>query len=628
MATLPDPAARLKPSVVAALLLLAQEHQRQLAFESRATTGAILEATGASRSQAYAMRQRLQQILATLHEPAGRPQKTSAPIATVESIIRAVRDYVYRHPGAVKIHGTRRQYSDGYRTFVVGLCSPGGLAETMTVETFADCVGVPVGTMKAWLSPSKDPNPSGGKLDDDSDSREPYDLAAVPSVATILTEYPDWDGGLVAFCKHLREHHRLRCSKKFVTTVLQAAGLHRPKPRGKPKMAPWSRNTFRRLFPGAQWLGDGTQLAIEVSGERYVFNLEAVLDVYTNAVVGVDVSDVENEDALLTAFYQGIVTAAQHPHVLSVDRKPCNHTPLVHDSIAPTQVLPSTPGRGQAKAGLEGTFGLFQQTTPPLVVAGDTQRQLARSVLALVCTVWAWARNGRPRQRLGQISPAHAYHANPPTQEQITQTRHWLAELERRADATRKTAERRADPVRRQLIREALIRHGIDDPAARLEIAIAGYGFEAVLRGIAAFDAKTAQGTIPPDADMGRYLGGVVRNLDAKMELDHMADALLALRLRRNDLSLRPLENALEQLRREHEPSMLPGVLVERALDACASIDVRFFTRAAADALAALPSRNRLELVPTLTRRVAARFAATKQRRADIIAHITEAATR
>src|SRR5262249_52113529 len=68
-----------------------------------------------------------------------------------------------------------------------------------------------------------------------------------------------------------------------------------------PVEAPWSSNTFRKMFPGAQWLGDGTSIAVQWKSQVFVFNVEAILDPASNALVGVAITDAEDEDALRRA---------------------------------------------------------------------------------------------------------------------------------------------------------------------------------------------------------------------------------------------------------------------------------------------------------------------------------------
>jgi len=625
MPTVRDSTVSLKPTVIAAVLLLALDLCRQLAMSWPRTMTQVLAATDTTKTQAYEMRTRLIDACASLHGRVGRPPRPVAPDA-VQAVLRAVRDHLIDQPGAVSGRGRRRSYTQGFRSFVVGLAAPGGPGARLSIPDLADAAGVPLGTLKDWLVPSTSVHGTEPELEEEA--REDAELGVHPHIVTILAEFRQWTGNFVAFCEHLREHHRIPYKRTFINTVLVAARLRAPKRRGQPVMAPWSRDTLERFFPGAQWFGDGTELAIEVNGQRYVFNFQAVVDGATNAIVGIDVSDVEDEHALLNTVHHGRVTTGESvaPMALTVDGKPCNHTPLVQDSIAPTEVLQATLGRGQAKAPVEGTFGLFQQSAPPLIVGGDTPREQAGSFLALLLLTWTWARNGRPRRRLGNRSPADAYR-DKPSADDIRRARAWIAEYKRRSDRDRRTKERRADPVRRRLIREALARFDIDDPDARLEIAIASYSTEAIERGIAVFGTKLAMGTVPPEADPGRYLAGVVRNTDSQLELELTAQALLQLRLRRQDLTLKPLQHRLQVLQRTHSPNDLPKALVTAALDDVPCIDVRFFTRAAAEALASLPESVRRALLPTLVRTVGAAIKTTKQRRHDLNAALTQAAT-
>ena len=624
MPTLPDPAALLKPSVVAALLLTALDQLQQLAMPRPLTVAEVVTATGSSRSQAYEMKRRLSAACATLHESAGRPPSKPPSSDDRVAVLQAVRDWLFVHPGAVVEREHRREYCPGFRRFVVALTAPDEPASNMTTAVLSDTVGVPIGTLKDWLARPDDVSVPTSPSPPDTPDEPPTDPAVHADTATILLTYSSWTGSFVTFCEHLRTDHGLKCGRTYVSSVLQAAGLRSPKRRGGPKQAPWSGETFRRLFPGAQWIGDGTELAIELDGKRFVFNLEAIVDTHTNAAVGVDVRDTENETALLTAFHNGLITTGEHPLAFTVDNKPSNLTDVVADSIAPTDVLRATPGRGQAKAPVEGLFGLFEQTAPPLTVRGDTPREHARSILALCCTLWLWARNGRPRRRLGGRSPIDVYRNERPDAGQIENARRWITELKRRSDKARQTAEARADPVRRSLLREGLARLDIDDPGQKLEIELATYACEAIVRGLATYEAKAANGTVP-DADPGRYLGGIIRKLNDRLELQATADCLLDLRIRQRNLTLDRVRADFDQLRRTTLPVDLPAALAERAMEAATQPAIRFYTRKAAAAVAALPGDIRGPIVRPLLKLASKAFHTHREVRADLIAELTAA---
>jgi len=623
LVTDPSQKSNIRDSVVAATMVLTLQLLRERGMsELPNTVKAICKQLGVSRSQAYAMRDRLAAACEDLDETPG-PVPGSISSDAMFSVAAAVRDFAFENPGCVADRGARRRYSDGFRQLVGGLLAPEQVGESLTTEQLAQATGVPLGTIKQWLrgDTAKDDEPDDEQPDLDNVSAD--ELTSNLDIATIITEHESWRGDFTSFCDHLRDNFRLPYGRTFVSSILQALGLRTPNRRKQPGCAPWSPGTFRSLFPGAQWLGDGTTLVMTVNGERFPFTLEAIADVGSDALIGLEVTDAEDQQAVLAAFEHGVDTTGAHPESMTLDNKPCNHTGQIREAVDPTVVIPATPGRGQAKAPLEGKFGLFEQTAPPLVVNGGTRRQLARSILVLVVTLWAWTRNGKPRKRLDGRSPAHFYTSYKPTPEELAEARTWIAALMRRAEKARATAERRADPVRRQFLAQALHELEIADPGGALAVALARYSTEAIIRGIAIFRAKLEQQTLPRDADPGRYLGGVIRNVDSDLELTAMADHLMQLRLRHRQLTLEPLQRELSRLRDQHSSRDLPFALVRRALDVKARIDFRFFSRQARDALAQL-GESATPMLPHLLRVVAAHFGATKKRRETLIAELSQ----
>jgi len=620
-----------KPSVKAALLLLAGKVVGSVGGKYAYCVADILEMTGSRKSQAYTILPRVEEAVASVLKRPGRPtapESSDPPMRVTE----LVASYLMDNPGSVTGKGSRRWYSDGFRRFVIGLNKPDGPASQLTLEQYAQAVCVPLGTLRDWLRPSveeTDGSRSTAEPDTDAEQASPgsdeTDYAGHGDIATIISEWKRWQGDFAAFCDHLRDDLRIRYGRTFIGNLLHALGLRQPGRRNR-AAAPWSRDTFRRLFPGAQWLGDGTTIAINLNGEWHAFNVEAVMDVASDAVLGVEVSDVEDEAGVLAAYEHALETTdGESPLGFTLDGKPCNHTDAVKETIEPAVLLPATPGRGEAKAPLEQKFGLFAQTAPPLRVQGKTRRELAGSVVVLLFTLWAWTRNGKPRNRLAGKTPAGYYQDADPSPEQMAAGHEWVQELHRRYLSFLRTRERRADPARRRILAEALTSLGIEDSNQRLETALATYSTEAILQGIAVFQAKAELRTLPPDADPGRYLGGIIRNNDQRGEFLRYAAYLLDLRLRHKDISLAPLEAHLQRLQAELMPEELPQRLIDLALDAGPDIDFRFYTRAAHSALAALPHDYAFGLYPHLVRSIANSFGTEKQRGHDLIAALSQA---
>jgi hypothetical protein len=236
-------------------------------------------------------------------------------------------------------------------------------------------------------------------------------------------------------------------------------------------------------------------------------------------------------------------------------------------------------------------------------------------------------RNGRPQRKLGGLTPAQAYTNAAPTQEQFQQAKRWILELRRRERLARQSRERHADPVRLQLLREQLAILGMDDPQGQASLSLSGYSNGAICHGLATFHAKAQMGTLPKDADPYRYLGGIIRNMDARELLERTASHLLALRMRVGDLHLVPLKTRAEAIRQSsHGADSVACQLVDAALDATSVLEFRFWSSEARDAVAAMPPSQAHPLCHHLVRVVAACFHTDRRWRERLIASLVEAA--
>ena len=161
----------------------------------------------------------------------------------------------------------------------------------------------------------------------------------------------------------------------LIASILFEYGVRIPARRdGRSRDDEALRNSFELFFPGAQWVGDGKQLAIVIDGKTFHRNLELVVDAASGAAVGISVRDEEDSAAVVQAFTQGVQTTGGTPLALLLDNRPSNHTPQVDAALDDTLRIRATLGRPQNKAHVEGCFGLFAQKVPPIVL--DTMREL------------------------------------------------------------------------------------------------------------------------------------------------------------------------------------------------------------------------------------------------------------
>jgi hypothetical protein len=467
-------------------------------------------------------------------------------------VTAAVLDFVLHHPGCAHAHAQRQHYSDGFRHFILRLREEHA---DLPLEDFARLCRLPLPTLKPWLAlprtaPSsatdaENATPSSGSTEPSSTEPEAQDVhVGSAQIQTVLSAWADWHGSFGSFVDHIHQDFRVPMGRQGIAHVLEASGVRQPRQRkGRLPDELALRESFETFFPGAQWVGDGMQVPVRVGGETFSLNLQFNVDAYTGAVVGLSVRDHEDSAAVLEALQDGAATTGSPPLSQLLDNKPSNHAPEVADALraAVTLLLRSTSGRPQNKAHVEGAFGLFSQTIPPLELdLGQSSRRIAHILLLLIGTTFARAINRRPRADRGGRSRADLY-ADSPTDEQVAQARQALEERCRQQEQARATLEARQRPEVRALLDDHFARLGLLDPKRHVRLAIGRYPLDAIVDGIALFTAKRQAGTLPEGVD-ARYLLGIVRNLAAQREGERLAETLLAQRLEARDHALAHLE--------------------------------------------------------------------------------------
>ena len=379
----------LSPAWQAALLLAAAQVARELGLE-RPTTASVLQATGAGRSRAYELRGRVMDKLGELQRPPGRPPAQPPPPLEAErraELSGHMLRYLLSHPGAMTAGPIRNHYSDGLRHFVLELRQR---YHHVPLDAFAQAVQLPADTLAGWLrvpaaaraaEPASEPG-SGPALAANDEQKEPSHNLRLAHIETVLHAWKHWEGSFTAFGRHVRHHLGIPWGLDVLRDILDALGVRVPKRRpGRSPDEKALRRQFETFFAGAQWVGDGSLIPIEVLGYRFVFNLELMADAYSSAYTGFDVRDHEDSQAVVSAFNHSVHTTGVPPLALLLDPRPSNLTPEVYDILGPTLLIPATPGRPENKAHVEGAFGLFRQQAPPLVIHAATLRELARQIL-------------------------------------------------------------------------------------------------------------------------------------------------------------------------------------------------------------------------------------------------------
>ncbi len=613
--------------LVAGLLLVARLFLRQLALP-HPSVDAILTATGAGRTRAYALRDNILRALPSLQRTPGRPR--SAPVvvpSSQETPAQRVIDFIVAHPGCIERAARRQHYSEDFKCFIVELREQW---RAMELPSFSDAVRVPLGTLEDWLrlEPTTASQPAASVSASDGP-----DVVTSARLQTVIDAWKPWQGSFTNFCKHVRENLRIPYGRTFISSILELSGVRQRRRRpGRSPDEKALRGAFETFFPGAQWVGDGSPVTVRLTmdGEEHEldFNLELMTDAYTGAFVGVSVRNEEDSQAVTEAFSDGVETTSASPLAVLLDSRPSNYTGEVDQAIGETLRIRATRGRAQNKAHAEGAFGLFKSTAPPLHISAGTPRELACRILELVVQTWARTLNHRPRKDRGGLSRVELYNQEKPTAEEVEHARQALEQRRRKQEKAMATLRARQDPVARALLDATFTRLALLDPDSNIRSAIARYSLDAITAGVATFEGKRDANTLPAGVD-ARYLLGIVRNIAQQDEGVRISELLLLRRLDARDLSLASLESERDRIN-DSNPDARGRVesFIKNALRAERTIDHLFWLNATATTIGAAEHVNseRHDLFRVATRRIHAAYRLSYERRLSAVRWLARSA--
>ena len=610
----------------AALLVVARQHLVELSLP-HPTVLEIIDKTQAGRSRAYELADRLPPLLSQLVGPNGRPKKTPSPVHAEDEtrfqLTQRVLNYVMAHPGCVSGSANRRNYSSGFRRFIVKLRAE---YPDKDLSGFAAAVNVSAHTLEDWLRPGRKLASENESSSSPSPHESKEESVTSTQIGQIVHHWRKWEGNFTSFCKHVKAHLRIPFGMHQIRTILFMYGERTPGRRsGRSADEEAIREQYRLFFPDAQWQGDGMQIPVILNGERFEFNFELNVDSYSGAWVGMSLRDEEDSQAVIDAMQDGVQNTGKPPLAEVLDHRPSNHTDEVQEAFKnlDVEIIPATKGRPQNKAHAEGSFGLFSQEAPLLEVQASNSRELAQEILRLVLQTYGRALNHRPRRDRDEQSRFEIHENHTPSEKQIAEAKEALKEIQRRQEERRKNNEARADPLVRQMLEEAFERLGLEDPQQHFRNAIAIYGRDAVLEGIAIFEGKKNNETLPPNVD-ARYLLGIVKNLYAIQEGEAITKVLIEQRIDMHDRQLRELETQRSSMSEGGSDARnLAEDLCMKLVEAERNIDQQFWIVALGKFVKDQPNDERKSRITEIANTIQASFSLSPKDRLNFIQQIT-----
>jgi hypothetical protein len=320
---------------------------------------------------------------------------------------------------------------------------------------------------------------------------------------------------------------------------------------------------------------------------------------------------------VLAAVADGVATTGEPPAALLLDNKACNKSPALADAIAPeTFVMHSTLGRGQNKAVIEGSFGLFAQGLGPLIATVDTSSPecIALCVADAVTRAYAQGRNHHPR-RDGR-TPYEIYRDTNASPEEIAAAIERLRAIKERIDSREARELARLDPAVQATIEHACERFAFVDDGD-VAASLRSLPLAAIQSAIAIYAGKHQAESLPVDAGI-RYFAGIARNCQHERELLSFEQELVDQLERTGKLVRDHLERkAADFASLDLAPRL--RAIVHQLLTVTAPVAQvfwrrRFQTEAACASLAIRPDLRRF-----LCERIRRHYNATKQLRQQLV---------
>ena len=177
--------------------------------------------------------------------------------------------------------------------------------------------------------------------------------------------------------------------------------------------------------------------------------------------------------------------------------------------------------------------------------------------------------------------------------------------------------------VKLEFIKQALLDLNIADPDHRLALDLAYYSRDSIVDGIGILQAKSQLGTVPSDADAGRYLCGIIRNAYDQAEISLAAESYLRNRLYLRDLSLRGLVAQAEEIRQSCSTAQERlWASVDRALAAPTTIDYHFWALRSAETISGATLAERPSIYRSAAKRIAASYRAERLRKQSLLTRL------
>lgn len=196
------------------------------------------------------------------------------------------------------------------------------------------------------------------------------------------------------FTRWLKEQEEIYLSAKVVAEILIANGLHEVRTR---RRRPKFYQSLRQRIPNGLVSLDGSELTIWLGEEVFKFNLEMAVDVGTFTHTGYSIGDHENAEEVIKVLEMHRRDWGS-PLGAVFDSGSWNLSLKVQSYLEAHKILPVPCGPANPKGNGtdEGAFSQFKAVVGEIRLDTSSPRNLARSILEVVTSIYVKMRNKLP----------------------------------------------------------------------------------------------------------------------------------------------------------------------------------------------------------------------------------------
>jgi hypothetical protein len=473
------------------------------------------KALGVSRKSGY---EAAKHIEAELAQEKGDAQHAEA-LGRENLLLRIqvqVLKYQVEHP-QVRFSEAKKHLPDDAKSLCVRILRD--FKGKLTLVQIANAIGIPKTSLDRWDKeaddqcqfPVKPERRGSGRHATPQEARQ-----VVETFESLAKDKTRTSMKLEEFVNHYnKRYEEAPLDRRTITRILQAAGLHRPKPRSEQKGD--YHGKFTVYFPGAQVAVDGKETTVHFTGESeesVTVVKEVAIDIASTAIVGDVLRDHEDAEGVKRVVVKAREECESILTVLA-DNRTANtaaDAQCVMEEHSELGTIFTFPYHPSTNGYLEGFFGRFARIVGRIVIDDTSRATLARSIVELVWRIFIAFYNYSPRESLDFKGPVEYLKTYTVLPREVEEARKGLREQQRRSRRSREPHPRLSDPVFRALVTRILMDHNFDevefDDALR---SLVHFDHGIIESASCAFSAYSQRDGFDEQKRHFRYFMGIVR---------------------------------------------------------------------------------------------------------------------